>query len=135
MQPLPGSSGFQMERRERVRQPKTDFYDGIWREVVIIDVVAALVVLATGLLRSWDSFRDFALAYSYAGQALMVLGIVPVLIGVYLRWHGGHHDWQSPLPENWRDRPDLRARQQSMVMYVSAFFPFGVVGIVVRFLL
>ena len=133
--PLPGSSGFRLEPSQRPAEPKTTYYDGWWREVVLIDVLAALVVLAIGLLRGWDSLREFAVAYTYAGQMLMALAIVPVAVGLYLRWRGVHHDWQSPLPDAWADRPDLRARQQGMVVLLSASFPFVVAGIVVRILL
>jgi hypothetical protein len=89
MQPLPGSSGFQMERRHQAVLPKSDYYDGIWPEVAIIDVIAAVAVAAIGFLRGWSSVYEFGVGYGVSGQVLIGLAMVPLLIGLYIRWRGG----------------------------------------------
>ncbi|MEO9253975.1 MAG: hypothetical protein ABI305_00415, partial [Tepidiformaceae bacterium] len=107
--PLPGSTAFHLRPDQRVPRPKTKYYDGIWRAVGIIDAVTALIVLAVGAFLGWDSVAAYLAGFTHAGQVLVVLASLTLVVGLYLRWRGGHHDWQSPPPESLRSRPDLRA--------------------------
>lgn len=131
--PLPGSTAVHLLPDQRAPLPSTNYYDGIWRAVAFIDTIAALVVLAGGALLGWDSLQANLVGFTHAGQALIVLATLTLVAGLYLRWRGGHRDWQSSPPQSLRGRPDLQARKLMTMLYVSSIIPYVGVGILLVF--
>jgi hypothetical protein len=125
MQPLPGSSStLQTNARAPRTAAKSHLYDGIWRIFVPVDVIAAALVVAFGIFRGWDSAREYLEGLAFVGQALIVLAVLVLAAGLYLRWRGGYHDWQLASQSEDRHpfsrRPDLGMRRLSAALNHAA---------------